>query len=601
MVCSSLVWFAPARIGVFAVLLICLIFLIYYVLTSKKLEEWMFGREISELIIEKNPCMIYLKDWDGTYSLANKAFAEMFGTTPERIVGRTELDFNPSATDIEERLEEDRQLMNGSVPKVVFECPFENYKRETRWVQVIKIPIDHMGEKQILCVATDITDRKQYEELIHHQATHDTLTRLPNRHKFYEDLAKLTQTDHDGSRQFALLFLDLDRFKLINDTFGHSTGDLILTTISDQLQSTVSARAGTLYRLAGDEFVVLVPEAGYEAAGELAKLLLETFTQAISIADNEFIVTPSIGISLYPEHGVDGDTLLKNADTAMYRAKEQGKNTYHYYTFDPVVSGKSRLALEYHLRQALPRDELRLVYQPKMNLTTHEVIGVEALLRWHHPSFGIVSPAEFVPLAEETGLIIPISEWVLREACQQAKRWQEQGLAPFVVSVNLSTLQFQRDVVSLVDQVLQETQLEGKWLELEITESILMRNEEYIISVLNELRSRGIQISIDDFGTGYSSLSYLQSFPLDTLKIAQPFVRDLEGVSSNATIASTIITLGHSLNLKVIAEGVETPYQMQFLQENGCDEMQGFLLSKPLAAAEFDVWMQSPEKKLQDA
>lgn len=563
---------------------------------KNSMDDLLFRTEISEKIIEKNPCMIYAKDWDGYYYLANSAFAESFGVTKDDIIGKSENAFNTNAKDIEERLEEDRELMNGSKDKVVYECAFQNYKGENRWLHVIKLPILHKGNKHLLSVATDITERKRHEEIVYHQANYDGLTGLPNRLKFYEALKTHVSMAEKSKENLSLLFIDLDRFKLINDTLGHSMGDTLLKEVSVRLSESLDP-IGELYRLAGDEFTIILPNGDFTLAESVAQKVIEELSKPFFIHNHEFVVTPSIGISVYPNDGKSAEALVQKADTAMYIAKDQGKNTYRFYKPEQIVSTSKRFMLEYHLRKAIDKKEFLLHFQPKMNIKTGELTGVEALIRWQHPELGMIPPGEFIPLAEETGLIVPIGEWVLAEACRLNKAWQDAGIPPFVVSVNLSALQFRHEITHTVNRILEETGLDGHWLELEITESILMLKEESIIVILNSLRDRGIKISIDDFGTGYCTLIYLKNFPLDTLKIAQPFIRDLAQGSTDAAIATTLIDLGHSLKLNVIAEGVEDIEQLRFLSEHNCDEIQGYLISRPLPEQEFLLWFQELLKK----
>jgi len=390
-------------------------------------------------------------------------------------------------------------------------------------------------------------------------------------------------------RMLSVLFVDLDRFKTIIDTLGHAVGDRLLRGVAERLRGCLED-GDTLARLGGDEFVVLLPQIHRaDKAVRLAQKMLEVLKPSFHFGNHELHITTSIGIALYPYDGEDPDTLLKNADTALYRAKEQGRNNYQLYT--PAMNARAfeRLALENSLRKALERREFQLHYQPQVSLQTGRVTGMEALLRWQHPDLGLVYPAEFIPLAEETGLIVALGEWGIRTACIQNQAWQRAGLPPMSVAVNLSARQFQHhNLVETIDRILKETQMDPRWLELEITETIAMQNADYTIVVLRELKGMGIQISMDDFGTGYSSLSYLKKFPIDTLKIDQSFVRDMTTDASDAAIAKAVIILAHSLKLKVVAEGVESSEQESFLREYECDAYQGFLFSNPLPAPLFE-------------
>jgi diguanylate cyclase (GGDEF)-like protein len=426
--------------------------------------------------------------------------------------------------------------------------------------------------------------RQRAEEIVQHQAHYDLLTDLPNRMMFHDRLTIALAHANRYRKMLAVLFVDLDRFKTIVDTLGHALGDAILRGVAERLNSCLE-EGDTLARLGGDEFVILLPQIHRaDKAVKLAQKVLEVLRPAFHFSGHELHITTSIGISLYPYDGEDADTLLKNADTALYRAKEQGRNNYQLYT--PAMNARAfeRLALENALRRALERKEFLLHYQPQVDLHSGAIVGVEALLRWQHPDLGLVYPAEFIPIAEETGLIVPLGDWVLRTACHQAKIWQKAGLPTMSVAVNLSARQFQQqDLVDSVAKIIKESGLDPRWLELEITESIAMQNADYTIVVLRDLKEMGIQISMDDFGTGYSSLSYLKKFPIDTLKIDQSFIRDLSSDPNDAAIANAVIVLAHSLKLKVVAEGVETPEQEAFLKEHQCDRMQGYLFSTAVA------------------
>ncbi len=433
----------------------------------------------------------------------------------------------------------------------------------------------------------EISERKHAEGRLVYLANHDSLTNLPNRMLLIDRLNQVLTRLPWRKRLAAVLFLDLDHFKHINDTLGHPAGDLLLVAVSERLQSCL--RDGdTIARLGGDEFAIILADiARAEDVSKVAQKIIDTMSKRFVLKDHEFFITTSIGISLYPNDGEDAETLLKNADTAMYRAKGQGRNNYQIYSAALNANAFERLAMETSLRQALERKDFLLQYQPQVDLNTRQIIGIEALLRWHHPELGLVSPAKFIPIVEENGLIVPIGEWVLRTACAQNKAWQDSGLPPIVVSVNMSARQFQqKNLVGMVSQVLRETGLDAKYLELELTESILIQKEEPFIAMLSELHSMGIALSIDDFGTGYSSLSYLNRFPINTLKIDQSFVNNITKNPNDAVIVTAIITLAHSLHLKAIADGVETTEQLEFLRSLHCDGMQGYLFSQPLPADE---------------
>jgi diguanylate cyclase (GGDEF)-like protein/PAS domain S-box-containing protein len=431
----------------------------------------------------------------------------------------------------------------------------------------------------------DITERQQQESRIRHQALHDALTGLPNRTLFGDRLeVALTRAQRHKSK-LAVMFLDLDRFKLINDSLGHSAGDRLLKAVSHRLIH--SLRQGdTVARWAGDEFTLLLPDIhDQEDANTIAEKLLAALRPQFTLEGRSLRVGSSIGIAIYPDDGEDSDTLLKNADAALYQAKSNGRNTSCCYSRTATAETAEWLMLEAHLHHALERQEFVLYYQPQVNVVTGQITRMEALLRWIHPEMGMVSPMRFIPLAEETGLIVPLGEWVLQTACAQAKEWQLAGLPPVRVAVNLSTQQLrQPQFANVVQRILQETGLDAHYLELEITETAVMKNLAMTKSILDELHQMGVSIALDDFGTGYSSLSYLKAFPLQTLKIDQSFIRDLTTDPNDRAIVTAIIALGKVLNLNLVAEGVETSVQKEVLRSLDCQEMQGFWFSRPLSA-----------------
>ncbi len=434
-----------------------------------------------------------------------------------------------------------------------------------------------------------VNERKRAEDKILHMAYHDALTNLPNRLLFDEKLrASFEDASRNGSN-LAVIFFDLDRFKVINDTLGHHVGDLLLQKLARKLQVYVKEK-DIVARFGGDEFIILLTNVNHvDEAAQFAKGIPDLLKEPFIIDNHELFVTASIGISLYPQDGSEVETLLKNADIAMYRSKEKGGNSYHYYNKDMNKRSLHRLNLEIHLRKALERGEFRVHYQPIVDLKNGTVFGMESLVRWQHPEWGMVSPGEFIPLAEETGLIVPIGNWVLRQACIQNKRWQTKGAPPLVVSVNISAIQFhQINFVNVVIDALNESGLHPELLCLEITENIAMNNMPYILETMHKLKLLGVRISIDDFGTGYSSLSYLKRFRVHTLKIDQSFIRDVTSDEDNAAIVTALIAMSHRLKIKSLAEGVETQEQLQFLLSQGCDEIQGYVFSKPMPADDFE-------------
>jgi diguanylate cyclase (GGDEF)-like protein len=422
-------------------------------------------------------------------------------------------------------------------------------------------------------------ERKRYQVQLEHQANYDALTGLPNRNLLHDRLRQAVYAQR-VPRSIAVVFMDLDHFKFVNDSLGHSTGDLLLKAMAERLRS-VLREGDTVGRVGGDEFVLILnDQSNEEIIYRAMQRISAKVSEPITIEGKELYITCSAGISIYPQDGTDVDTLLKNADAAMYRAKEHGRSNFQFYTSEMNERVNERLALENALRRALERNELALHYQQKVDLRTGRIVGAEALVRWLHPEWGLVRPARFIPLAEETGLIVAIGEWVLREACRQTRAWLDAGLEPGVVSVNLSVRQFRQEgLVRTVSRILEETRLEPAQLEMELTESMVMQNVDAAIAILQGLKQLGVTLSLDDFGTGYSSLSYLKDLPIDTLKIDRSFVRDIGAGAEpdEGVLAQAIISLAHALHLKVIAEGVETDAQVRFLRRHGCDEVQGFL------------------------
>ena len=442
----------------------------------------------------------------------------------------------------------------------------------------------------VVLVFHDVTEKRTMMHQLMHQAYHDHLTDLPNRLLFNDRISSAMSYAHRHKTLLAVMFFDLDRFKMVNDMYGHTMGDELLKGVARRLGGCVR-KSDTFSRFGGDEFAFLMTGVKMvEDAARMSQKLLDNLGQPLIIKDQEFILTASIGIAIYPNDADNAATLMKLADIAMYRAKETGGN--HYQLSAPEINQKmqEKLSVENSLRAAVKRDELTVYYQPQVNINTGEIVGSEALVRWQHPERGLVAPGEFIPVAEESGLIITIGDWVLRRACNQNKAWQEAGYKPMKVTVNISARQFQRKAfMEGVARVLNETGLDPQWLELEITESIAMQDVEYTVFVLDQLSNMGIHIAIDDFGTGYSSLSYLKRFPIHTLKIDRSFVSDVAVDPDDAAIVSTIIVLARTLNLKVIAEGVETKEQLEFLKQRQCCDVQGFYFSRPVPAKDFEV------------
>jgi diguanylate cyclase (GGDEF)-like protein len=435
-------------------------------------------------------------------------------------------------------------------------------------------------------ILADITERRQAEERMRHIAQHDALTGLPNRLALLMRLAQLLPEARRHHWNIAIMFIDLDRFKIINDTLGHQIGDEMLREVACRLSSVIR-ETDFVARLGGDEFVILLPAIATPAdAAIVANKIIAALSTAIQVDGHELHTSPSIGISLFPDDGPDGDSILKNADTAMYHAKSAGRNNYQFFATEMNQATTERLDIERKLRHAIARNELTLCFQPQFAANGTRPTGIEALVRWLHPTDGMIRPDRFIPVAEETGIIVEIGEWVLRNACREMKHWIDAGLAPIRIAVNVSARQLRRrDFCETVAGALAESGLPPELLELEITESSVMENPDEAIQILQRLGRMGVTLAIDDFGTGYSSLAYLKLFPIDHLKIDRSFVADIEHDLNDRAIAFGTIALAHSLGLNVIAEGVETEDQLELLRTNGCDEVQGYLFSKPLNGA----------------
>lgn len=487
---------------------------------------------------------------------------------------------------------------------------------ETGKTQVYEHTLDSLGihletrfvtrdKNTVLAIVRDITERKKSEARIFNLAYFDELTALPNRQLFGRSLERTIKTARRDGKQFAILFVDLDRFKRINDTLGHSVGDELLKEVAHRLvQCTRASDSVTriengeeggiqLARLGGDEFVIKLYGIDSEnSVSTIANRIVDALTPPFSCEGHQFVVTPSIGIAMYPQDGKTAEELLMNADSAMYRAKFAGRNNYKYYSETMRTKSLHRLDLENEIRKALDEGQFELFYQPKVDAETWELVGAEALLRWHHPTRKNIEPDDFIPIAEETGLIVPIGQWVLRQACRHLKEWSRFSIGNLRVAINVSSHQFQSD--SLIDDILSAAAGAGvdpKLLELEITESVLLQDAESTLASLNRVKAAGIALSVDDFGTGYSSLSYLKRFPIDTLKIDQSFVKDLHTDQDDAAICAAILAMAQQLGLNVVAEGVETQEQLEFLRRHGCNQIQGFLCSPALPPTKFIMFL----------
>jgi diguanylate cyclase (GGDEF)-like protein/PAS domain S-box-containing protein len=446
-----------------------------------------------------------------------------------------------------------------------------------------------LHDEQIACFVVDLSQNKQAQEKLNHLAYHDALTDLPNQVLFKDRLKQAIAYSRRSDQTHAVLLLNLDRFKTVNDSLGYTAGDRLLQSVAQRLTGCVR-ESDTVARFGSDEFAILLTQiARPQDAANAARAIKEVLDQAFIFDEQEVFISTSIGISLYPHDDRDTAGLLKSAGAALQRAKVEGGNNYQFYTAGGTTRALKQLVLESNLRGALDRSEFVVHYQPQVTIPDFHLVGMEALVRWRHPSLGLLYPSEFVPLAEDSGLILALGEWVMRDACLQNKAWQDAGLAPMRLSVNFSARQFQQpSFISSVAEILKETNLDPRWLEFEITESSIMKEPEQAIEKLHELKLMGIRVAIDDFGTGYSSLNYLKRFPIDTLKIDKTFVADVCKDPHDTAIVRAIITLGHALDLTVIAEGVETQEQLRYLSSLGCDVVQGFLFSKSLPAPVFE-------------
>jgi diguanylate cyclase (GGDEF)-like protein/PAS domain S-box-containing protein len=576
-------------------------------------------------LLEAAPDAMVVVNQDGKIVLLNVQAEKQFGYRRDELVGQKITNIIPQG--FAERLIADALRSAEEALAQQIGTGIELYGRRKDGsefpIEIMLSPLESAGEILVTAAIRNITTRKKAEALLVQKieelkrsneelvksadaartmtqqmtnlAEHDALTGLPNRLLLNDRVGNAVAFAQRNKCQVAVLFLDLDGFKHINDSLGHAIGDRLLQSVATSLRDCVRA-PDTVSRHGGDEFVILLPELRRpQHAAIAATRLLQAIAKSHSIDGHDLHVTTSIGVSVYPDDGLDAETLIKNADTAMYQAKENGHQRYQFFRQAMNVRAVERQSIEEHLRRALERHEFTVHYQPKIDLGANVITGVEALIRWTHPTRGLVPPVQFIPVAEDCGLILPIGAWVLREACAQARAWVDAGLPVMTMAVNVSAKQFEnenfmRDIFAILD----ETGLDPRCLQLELTESVLMRRAELTASKLLTLRERGIQVAVDDFGTGYSSLSYLRKFPLDALKIDRSFVSQITTIPDEMTIVRAIISMGRSLNLRVIAEGVETQDQLDFLKLHQCDEAQGFYFSPPLPPQEFARLLRSP-------
>jgi len=548
-------------------------------------------------LFRKTPVMMHSIDRQGRLLEVSDLWLETLGYERQEVIGRKLVHF--FSHDSRQRAEESVLpyfFQHGYVKDIAYQM----LRKSGETVDVLISAVaeqDRSGRfLRSMAAIIDVTEKKRMEEAIERLAHYDPLTGQPNRLLLHDRLRQaLAHAQREGC-QVGVVFVDLDRFKWVNDTLGHAMGDKLLQISAQRLTEAVRD-CDTVARVGGDEFVIILQ--GLHTANEpaiFATRFLQTLSQPTKLDGREFHGTTSIGIALYPQDGEDETTLLRNADIAMYAAKELGRNNFQFFSAEMNASATEKLELETRLRRAIENDHLFLAYQPQLSLHDGRIVGLEALLRWRDPEAGLIPPSRFIPVAEETGLIIPLGEWVLRNACSQAQAWKEAGIAPLRIAVNVSGLQFKRiDFVDMVEAVLDETGLDPGLLEIELTESIVMQNIRDAILTLADLKVRGIHLAIDDFGTGYSSLVYLKNFPFDRIKIAQEFVRAIPKDQDNKAIVEAIILMARSLNLSVIAEGVETQSQLEFLRARSCNDLQGYFFSPPVAA---DYWTEHYESYL---
>jgi diguanylate cyclase (GGDEF)-like protein/PAS domain S-box-containing protein len=533
---------------------------------------------------------VVVTDRNGTILAVNSSFINTTGYSPSEIIGK-----NP------------RLLQSGRHPISFYKKMWTSIKKHgfwqgeiwnrkkngqeyIEWLTISAVKDSRGKLKNYLGVFVDITRQKQAEDTIRHMAYFDPLTNLPNRSLFRDRLKNALSYAHRNKTLLAVLFIDLDRVKVINDTLGHDVGDRLLQGVARRMEACLR-EMDTIARLGGDEFMILLPNIhNIDNIVAITEKILNSLKPAFHFDGHELYITASVGISIYPQDAEDAPSLLKNADTAMYRAKKQGRNLFQIFDQEMSAETTEQLAFENNMRRALEREEFVVHYQPQIDISSGRIVGMEALVRWQHPERGLVFPKHFIHWAEDTGLIVPIGEWVLRKACEQNKSWHKAGFNHLKVAVNMSAVQVkQKNLLDVVSDVLRDTGLPASSLELELTESVVMEHTGSSATVPHELKAMGVRLSIDDFGTGYSSLNYLKKLPVNTLKMDQLFVRDLAVDQHDAAIASAIITMGHGLNLTVVAEGVETEHQLEFLKTFKCDSMQGFYYSEPVPADEFEA------------
>jgi diguanylate cyclase (GGDEF)-like protein/PAS domain S-box-containing protein len=532
-------------------------------------------------LIDHMDVAVWIINMENNKAFFSEGFMKIFGRAPEEFyqdVGLWEKTIHPEDIAVAHKRKSEKQKNQVTIDEYRIMIP----NGEVRWVQDRGIPYrGKNGQNIYIGIILDITERKMADEKIKYLAFHDDLTGLPNRKCFNEHLNEKIKSAK-WNDTLTLLFIDLDQFKIVNDSLGHNIGDQLLNEVAKRISSCVRNQ-DMVARHAGDEFIILIENVSKAETDIIAERILSTLVSPFSIMENEIFISASIGISIYPLDARDSETLIKNADAAMYDAKYYGKNNSKYYSLDIENANNRKMSIINGLHKALENNDFELYYQPKIFTSSQSVYGVEALLRWNHPILGPISPAEFIPLAEETGMIIPIGEWVLKEACKNYKEWESQGFAPQCLCINLSPRQL-RDpqLLNKIKNIIEVHHFIPQHLEIEITESVAIDNFDDTISILNQIRKTGVKVALDDFGTGYSSLNYLRQFPIDALKIDRTFINEVMVNSQTAAIVKSIISIAHSLKIAVIAEGVETAEQFHFLYDLQCDFLQGHIISPPV-------------------
>ena len=555
-------------------------------------------QEFLRTVLDTDPNLIFVKNHEGVYTLVNQSLAALFGVAPEDLIGKTDADFVRNASEISQFVEDDREVIRTRHEKFIPDEKVTDFQGNVHWLQTVKLPLASPDGtvRHLLGICADVTARKKAEDQIAHQAFHDALTDLPNRALLLNRLEQALARSARTKSAIGLLFVDLDNFKVINDSLGHEAGDVLLQTVAERLRG-CSRPGDTVARLGGDEFVILLEElSGMSEAEAVAARATAAIHQPCRLAERDVFPSASIGltVTVLNDTRTAGD-LLRDADTAMYQAKVLGKGRYTLFDASMNTRAQERLELETAMRQAIVNEEFVVYYQPLIDFHSGKLTGVEALVRWEHPTRGLISPAKFIPIAEDTGLIVALGNWVLQQACFEARRWQAEypDAHDLVMSVNLSIRQMmEKDIVAQVAAILEETGLAPEHLKLEITESMMLHDADASIGTMTALQTLGIRLAIDDFGTGYSSMSHLSQLPLNTLKIDRSFVNRIGVSESDEAVIRAIIILARTLGLSVTCEGIETQEQFTYLQDLGCDTAQGYLMHRPVPAAQIKALLE---------